>query len=63
MLAVHGEKYPGYVWLEVRDDGGSWEPGSDDDGGRGLGIVAAVSADWGVDGDDRGRTVWARLEW
>lgn len=63
MLTVHGEVYPGYVWLEVRDAGGSWEPGGDGDGGRGLAIVAALAAEWGIDGDARGRAVWARLEW
>jgi anti-sigma regulatory factor (Ser/Thr protein kinase) len=35
MLTVHCERYPGYVWLEVTDAGGTWEPGSDGDGGRG----------------------------
>lgn len=63
MLTVHGERYPGYVWLEVSDAGSNWEAGSDGDGGRGLSIVAALAAEWGIDGDGRGRTIWARLEW
>jgi two-component sensor histidine kinase len=63
MLTVHGERYPGYVWLEVSDAGGNWEPGADNDGGRGLAIVAALAAEWGIYGDARGRTVWAKVEW
>lgn len=63
MLTVHGERYPGYIWIEVRDAGGNWEPRSDDEGGRGLAIVTALATEWGVDGDARGRTVWARIEW
>jgi anti-sigma regulatory factor (Ser/Thr protein kinase) len=63
MLTVRSERYPRYAWLEVTDAGGDWQPGSDSDGGRGLAIVAAVAAEWGVDGDARGRTIWARLEW
>lgn len=63
MLTVHGERYPRYVWLEVSDAGGNWEAGSDGDGGRGLAIVAALAAEWGIDGDGRGRTIWARIEW
>ncbi|WP_432519959.1 ATP-binding SpoIIE family protein phosphatase [Kineococcus sp. SYSU DK006] len=30
-------------------------------GGRGLGIVEAVADDWGVQGEDDGKTVWAHL--
>lgn len=63
MLTVRSERYPRYAWLAVTDAGGDWQPGSDGDGGRGLAIVAAVAAEWGVDGDARGRTIWARIEW
>jgi anti-sigma regulatory factor (Ser/Thr protein kinase) len=63
MLTVHSERYPGYVWIEVKDAGGTWEPGDGDEGGRGLAIVTALAAEWGVDGDATGRTVWARIEW
>ena len=63
MLTVHGERYPRYVWLEVSDAGGNWEAGGGGDGGRGLAIVAALAAEWGIDGDGRGRTIWARIEW
>lgn len=64
MLTVHSERYPRYAWLEVTDAGGDWQPGDDDgDGGRGLAIVTALAAEWGVDGDARSRTIWARIEW
>jgi anti-sigma regulatory factor (Ser/Thr protein kinase) len=63
MLTVHCERYPTYAWVEVCDAGGSWQPGGGGDGGRGLAIVSAMAAEFGVDGDARGRTVWARLEW
>jgi anti-sigma regulatory factor (Ser/Thr protein kinase) len=33
----------------------------DAEGGRGLTIVAALSDEWGVDADDRGKRVWARI--
>ncbi|MDX6198013.1 MAG: hypothetical protein QOJ79_1164, partial [Actinomycetota bacterium] len=32
-----------------------------DNSGRGLAIVAAVSADWGVRRNERGKQVWARV--
>jgi serine/threonine-protein kinase RsbW len=63
MVTLHCERFATYAWLEVADAGGTWEPGGEGDGGRGLGIVAALAAEWGVDGDARGRTIWARLEW
>jgi two-component sensor histidine kinase len=33
----------------------------DAEGGRGLTIVAALSDEWGVDSDDAGKRVWARV--
>jgi anti-sigma regulatory factor (Ser/Thr protein kinase) len=51
-----------YVQVEVNDDGGPWlapAPGS----GRGLGIIRALAADWGVTTSPAGRTVWARFNW
>jgi anti-sigma regulatory factor (Ser/Thr protein kinase) len=32
-----------------------------DTGGRGLAIVAALAADWGVRRNERGKQVWARV--
>jgi serine/threonine-protein kinase RsbW len=63
LLTVHSERYPRYAWLEVTDAGGDWQPEGDSDGGRGLAIVAALATEWGIDGDVRSRTIWARIEW
>ncbi len=64
VFTVHSELFRTHAQIEVCDAGGTWEPGdTSTDGGRGLGIVAALAAEWGVDGDARGRTVWARLQW
>lgn len=57
---------PGYVEIAVNDDGpGEPHLGDPDDrreSGRGLRIVEALSASWGVeDVPDDGKTVWARL--
>jgi anti-sigma regulatory factor (Ser/Thr protein kinase) len=60
---------PDRVRIEVRDDGAglpvvpSEHPPTDRPAGRGLLIVAATAADWGIertDGDS-GKTVWAEL--
>jgi anti-sigma regulatory factor (Ser/Thr protein kinase) len=52
------------VCIAVDDDGGPWiETGSDSDRGRGLVIVTALSADWGIVAGPAGRTVWARFDW
>ncbi|MEV6211542.1 ATP-binding protein [Kitasatospora sp. NPDC051914] len=53
--------------VEVFDTGdGRPEPRNPTDaahpGGRGLHIVGRLSADWGVVGHDRGKTVWAELD-
>jgi serine/threonine-protein kinase RsbW len=52
------------IRVEVRDQGGEWEPGtrSDGPGGRGLIIVDQLARDWGVAGSsDSGWTVWAEI--
>jgi hypothetical protein len=53
-----------YAWVEVEDSGGPWAPVIT---GRtrchGLDIVRAIASDWGIDGDDTVRTVWARFDW
>lgn len=54
------------VWLGVTDEGGPGVPRlvrpSDDEGGRGLLLVASLADSWGVYGDQAGRTVWALLK-
>ena len=43
--------------------GGPWEhrQGRDDQRGRGLAIVNALSTDWSVSGDGTSRTVWFEI--
>jgi anti-sigma regulatory factor (Ser/Thr protein kinase) len=36
-------------------------PGPTDASGRGLGVVARLGVEWGVDRDDPGKQVWVRL--
>jgi serine/threonine-protein kinase RsbW len=64
-FTVRAEIHPGdCVRIEVEDDGGPWtahQPGRSC--GYGLGIVGDLASDWGVTGDYRGRTVWARFGW
>lgn len=59
------------VRVEVADAGGRWEIRPDRAGlsqhdlagqcGRGLAIVACLASDWGVYGDESGRTAWCVL--
>jgi anti-sigma regulatory factor (Ser/Thr protein kinase) len=55
------------VQVAVADAGGPWlsrETGDDDaEGGRGLQVVAALSAEMGIIGNESGRTVWFRCPW
>jgi serine/threonine-protein kinase RsbW len=64
-FTVHATLSPGdHVRIEVEDEGASWTPAARDPGrGHGLDIIHALAADWGIDGDYRTRTVWARLDW
>ncbi|GLX10681.1 ATP-binding protein [Microbispora sp. NBRC 16548] len=54
------------VWLGVTDEGGPGVPRlvrpADDEGGRGLLLVANLADNWGVYGNQAGRTVWALLK-
>jgi len=52
------------IRLEVEDDGGPWlAPAPDPGSGRGLDIIGALAAEWGVATSPAGRTVWARFDW
>lgn len=53
-----------YAWVEVEDSGGPWAPATSDPTRRhGLDIVRALTSDWGIDGDDTVRVIWARFDW
>jgi len=55
-----------YTWMEVEDSGGPWTPAISDPAPtrrHGLDIVCALASDWGIDGDDTVRVVWARFDW
>ncbi|MDT4903767.1 MAG: hypothetical protein QOH52_1783 [Pseudonocardiales bacterium] len=57
--------HDGYVRIEVHDDAGGkpelQQPGIDDEHGRGLMIVSALSSDWGVEASTVGKRVWVEL--
>ncbi|SEN21592.1 ATP-binding protein [Nonomuraea pusilla] len=60
------QAHPDRFWLGVLDEGGPsspkvFRPSMGAEGGRGLLLVSTLALDWGVWGDDRGRTVWAVL--
>lgn len=50
----------GHFRAEITDQGGTWKAATDanDDSGRGLRIVQALSSQWGVTGNQTERTVW-----
>ena len=53
-----------YVRIEVEDNGGPWNQGMiDPTRHHGLDIVRAVADEWGIDGDQTSRTIWARFDW
>ena len=53
-----------YARIEVQDDGGPWNQGMiDPTRHHGLDIVRAVADEWGIDGDQTSRTIWARFDW
>jgi anti-sigma regulatory factor (Ser/Thr protein kinase) len=53
-----------YARVEVEDGGGRWAPAtSDPTRHHGLDIVHALASDWGIDGDDTVRAIWARFDW
>jgi anti-sigma regulatory factor (Ser/Thr protein kinase) len=53
-----------YAWVEVEDRGGPWVPAVGDPTRRhGLDIVRSLASEWGIDGDDAVRVIWARFDW
>ena len=53
-----------YAWVEVEDSGGPWTRAISGPTRRhGLDIVCALASDWGIDGDDAVRVIWARFDW
>jgi len=53
-----------HVRIEIQDDGGPWNQGMiDPTRHHGLDIVRAVADEWGIDGDQTSRTIWARFDW
>ena len=63
-FTLRAEVHQDYVRIEVEDAGGPWHGGPRDDSRpHGFDVVAAIAGpqNWGVDGDARGRTAWARL--
>jgi serine/threonine-protein kinase RsbW len=56
------------VRVEVADQGGPGtptvrDPAEGTEGGRGLAVIAALAAGWGVDGGQAGRCVWMEFTW
>lgn len=64
-FTVRAEIIPDHhVKIEIEDDGGLWNPAvTDRSGHHGLDIVRALATDWGIDGDDSARTIWANFDW
>jgi anti-sigma regulatory factor (Ser/Thr protein kinase) len=63
-FTVRATVSPGHhVRIEVQDNGGPWNQGMVDPARHhGLDIVRAVADEWGIDGDQTGRTIWARFD-
>jgi anti-sigma regulatory factor (Ser/Thr protein kinase) len=52
------------VRIEVQDNGGPWNQGMIDPARHhGLDIVRAIADEWGIEGDQTTRTIWARFDW
>lgn len=69
-FVVHVQRSTNELRIAVADAGAATQPAiriaqTENllEGGRGLAIVAALSEQMGVDGDARGRTVWAEFRW
>ncbi len=64
VVTLRAEAGPDWLRVEVSDAGGPWRGGPHDDGRpHGFDVVDAIAGpgNWGIDGDARGRTAWARL--
>ena len=64
-FTVRCEAHPGYIWIEVEDLGGPWQPTQPDGRPHGLDIITALAGpdNWGADTTSDGdRIVWARLD-
>jgi anti-sigma regulatory factor (Ser/Thr protein kinase) len=66
-FTLHLATFADHWTVRVDDAGGVSEPcvqlndGFEDEAGRGLALVAAVSKSWGVLGDQYARAVWAEI--
>ena len=63
-FTVRCERHAEYVWIEVEDLGGPWQPKPPGDRPHGLDIVGALAGpdNWGTETTSGGdRVVWARL--
>jgi hypothetical protein len=66
-LTVHLAAFAGHWHIRVDDACGLGEPcvkdsdDFEDEAGRGLALVAALSKNWGVMGNDYARAVWAEI--
>jgi anti-sigma regulatory factor (Ser/Thr protein kinase) len=63
-FTLRAEIHPGYVWIEVEDAGGPWNPAQHSDGRpHGFDVIEAIAGtgNWGIDGDAARRVAWAAL--
>jgi anti-sigma regulatory factor (Ser/Thr protein kinase) len=61
---LRAEIHPGYVRIEVEDDGGPWNrTPHHDDRPHGFDVAEAITGpgNWGIDGDATGRVAWATI--
>jgi serine/threonine-protein kinase RsbW len=66
-FTVRAHVHDTWCRLEVEDGGGPWDADPrDSTRPHGLDVIQALTGgpgNWGVDGDNSGRVVWARLSW